>query len=187
MRQVLIVAVVTAAAVLTGCGTVPSTHRGVAVAALRVGVAEYDLGDTAFQDPPWSGRAEIAAQVHYPADLPGPAPLIIQLHGQAAHCAIDALEAGWPCPPGVRPVPSYRGYDYLGEALARRGFVVVPISANGLNARLGTAAERAHLLNTHLALWRRLAADGTGPLADAFVETRTGHQVTPRFRGRCPA
>ena len=150
----------------------------------RVGVVEYHLGDTAFTDRDWAGRSELAGVVHYPSDLPAGAPLIVQLHGQAYSCATDDPDANWPCPPGVRSVPSYRGYDYLGEALARRGFVVVSLSANGINAFIGTSTQRAHLINRQLAMWQKLAATGMGPLAGRFRDPATGRTAAVDFRGR---
>src|SRR4051812_1116768 len=82
------------------------------------GVVEYNLGDTAFSDPGYASKAEIAAVVHYPRHLDaGRFPLIVQLHGSWYACA-SPDGVGWPCPAGVRPIPSHRGYDYLGEQLA---------------------------------------------------------------------
>lgn len=64
--------------------------------------------------------------------------------------------SGWPCAPGVDPVRSYRGYDYLGRQLASHGFVVVSIGVNGINAGGGDDfPARAALLNRHLELWQR--------------------------------
>jgi predicted dienelactone hydrolase len=72
----------------------------------------------------------------------------------------DAQER--PCDRGA-PFPSYRGYDYLGAALARRGFVVVSISVDSINMTSFDYGDRARLINKHLDLWRQLAA-GRGPL-----------------------
>jgi dienelactone hydrolase len=163
----------------------PNADASTNEVAHKVSVVEYNLGDTAFTDgPDWDGRSELAAVVHYPSDLPARAPLVVQLHGQAYTCATDDPDASWPCPPGVKSVPSYRGYDYLGEALARRGFVIVSLSANGINAFVGTSTQRAHLINRHLAMWQQLAATGRGPLADRFTDPATGRNVTVDFRGR---
>jgi hypothetical protein len=163
-------------------GTYPAVaaYRGPAIA-----VAEYDLGDTAFTDPPdWTAASELKAVVHYPRKLwSGKLPLIMQLHGQAYTCATEA-DHDWPCPPGVTAIPSYRGYDYLGEALAQRGFVVVSLSANGINTGMGTAAQRAHLINRHLAMWEQLSATGRGPLAGRFTDPATGTAVPVEFQGR---
>ncbi|WP_275292415.1 hypothetical protein [Amycolatopsis sp. La24] len=145
-----------------------------------VGVVEYSLGDQAFHDPTVSVPMELAAVVHYPRDLGGrPHPLIVQEHGSWWSC-VDPIAktpgGDWPCPPGQRSLPSFRGYDYLGEKLAERGFIVVSISANAINAHLlGDEGyySRAHLVNKHLELWRDLAR-GEGPLARTLGRFR-GH------------
>ncbi|MBP2326655.1 dienelactone hydrolase [Kibdelosporangium banguiense] len=83
----------------------------------------------------------------------------------------------WPCAPGIAPLPSYRGYDYLGRRLAEQGFVVVSISANGVNVgELGEPQDmaRAALVNQHLRLWQQLST-GTGPLVAKFGD---------RFKGK---
>ncbi|MFD2468876.1 alpha/beta hydrolase family protein [Amycolatopsis silviterrae] len=151
-----------------------------ATAAQRVGVVEYNLGDQAFHDPTVSVPMELAAVVHYPRDLGGrPHPLIVQEHGSWWSCLDPVAKTpggDWPCPPGQRTLPSYRGYDYLGEKLAERGFIVVSISANAINAHLlGDEGyfSRAHLVNKHLELWRDLAR-GEGPLAASLSRFR-GH------------
>jgi hypothetical protein len=92
----------------------------------------------------------------------------------------------WPCAPGTPPMPSYRGYDYLGRALAASGVVAVSISANGVNAgELGQAADlaRAALINEHLRMWRDLSATGGGPLAGRFTALGTGRPVAVDFAG----
>jgi hypothetical protein len=102
--------------------------------------------------------------------------------------ALDAYAptGQWPCAAGVPMVDSYRGYDYLGRALAAQGFVVVSIGANGVNA--GPQGEvqdmaRAAVGNEQLRLWRDLAAGG-GPLAGALRDARTAKAVASPFRGR---
>jgi hypothetical protein len=145
-------------------------------------VVEYNLGDTAFTDPGnWPGSSELKAVVHYPAAMPaGKAPLLMFLHGQNVACEGDG--DGWPCPAGARPYPSYRGYDYLGRALAARGFVVVSLSANGVNFGVGTAPQRMKLINRHLAMWQQLATAGRGPLAGRFTDA-AGKAARVDFRG----
>lgn len=147
--------------------------------------------------------------MHYPKDLGStPRPLIVQLHGLHETCADreaaealraaelaqdwDAYEAAslklfsWPCAPGTRPIANDRGYDYLGEELARRGFVVVSIRANGINASSSegdaNASVRADLINRHLALWQQLSASGRGGLVGAFRDAATGGSQPVDFR-----
>ncbi|CRK57144.1 putative secreted protein [Alloactinosynnema sp. L-07] len=151
-----------------------------AAAGQGVGVVQYNLGDQAFRHPEVSVPMELAAVVHYPRDLGGRThPLIVQSHGSWWTC-VDPIartpHGQWPCARRQRPLPSFRGYDYLGEKLAEQGFIVVSISANAINAHLlGDEGyySRAYLVNKHLELWRDLAR-GEGPLAGALG----------RFRGR---
>ncbi|MGW5646252.1 hypothetical protein ACWEV3_39715 [Saccharopolyspora sp. NPDC003752] len=147
-----------------------------------VAIAEYDLADTAFTDPQTGTVSELRAVVHYPRKLTGQSPLIVMAHGSWWAC--DAQDAGtWPCPAGSRPFPSYRGYDYLGTALASAGFVVVSISVDGINQTSFDYGDRARLVNEHLRMWQQLAASGAGPLAGRFVAPDTGRPVTPEFTG----
>jgi hypothetical protein len=137
-----------------------------------VAVAEYDLGDTAFTDPRSGTVSELRAVVHYPRQLAGKMPLILQAHGSWWACDNqDAQE--WPCDAGAKPFASYLGYDYLGVALARRGFVVVSISVDGINMTSFDYGDRARLINKHLEMWRQLAA-GRGPL-EAALGRLAGH------------
>ncbi|GGV42125.1 poly(ethylene terephthalate) hydrolase family protein [Streptomyces spectabilis] len=196
-----------------------------------VGRVTYDLGDQAFVPaPPYRGKNEIAAVVHYPKGqgakgvARGRHPLIVMQHGlwntcadraaqnrmvkarkalAAAEKAGDRAEAdrqrrivgklgdrlsAWPCRPGVAPLPSSSGYDYLAEELARQGFVVVSMGANGINATSSGQADsvyqaRADLINKHLGLWRQLDA-GKGPLKGKLKDPRTGRTSGVAFAGR---
>ncbi|WP_128376803.1 alpha/beta hydrolase [Streptomyces cavernae] len=146
-----------------------------------VAVAEYDLGDTAFTDSETGTVSEVRARVHYPRRLTGRLPLIVMAHGSWWACdSKDAVD--WPCTEGSRPFPSYRGYDYLGAALAARGFVVVSISVDGINQTSFDYGDRARLVNEHLRLWQQLAAGKGGPLASHFVDP-SGRPVAPDFAG----
>ncbi|MFJ5074569.1 alpha/beta hydrolase [Streptomyces sp. NPDC088553] len=169
----------------------------------------YDLGDQAYRLPGTGEPVEIAGTVHYPTDLgSAPRPLVVQLHGWHETCADRAAEEArsaaeraqdweafaaasvklfsWPCAPGIRPIANDRGYDHLGERLARRGFVVVSIRANGINAASvwgdENASARADLINRHLALWQQLSASGRGGLAGAFRDAATGAPHHVDFR-----
>lgn len=180
---VLRVAAVAAAALMTTRGTNAEASTAPADAN-PVGVVEYNLGDKAFTDPGWGGVSELRAVVHYPKNLTGSLPVVVLLHGQQLACySTDENDWTWPCPPGVKPYPSNRGYDYLARALARDGFVVVAPAANGLNHNTGTAPERAHLLNRHLVMLRQLTTTGRGPLAGRFTDPATGRPVDVDFRG----
>ena len=122
---------------------------------LAVSQFTYDLGDTVLANPVIGGTNELRGVVHYPSDLAsGPYPLVLMLHGRHATC-FDP-EVSWPCL--TKEIPSFRGYDYLGEHLASRGFVVVSVGSNGVNTYdaegdFGMAA-RAHVIRENLALFR---------------------------------
>jgi dienelactone hydrolase len=126
-------------------------------AADDVRVAEYEL------------TPGLPAVVHHPTGG-GAHPLVLMLHGHFASCADAdgeyADQFRWPCAAGIDPIPSYRGYDYLGRSLAQQGFVVVSINANDINGGKYTGddfAARAARINEHLRAWQELSA--SGPLA----------------------
>src|SRR4051812_21392203 len=105
---------------------------------LAVTREEYDFGDTAFQPSNFPGPVELKASIHYPTNLAGgPFPVIVFLHGRHATCFKGGSQLlQWPCTTnGSQPIPSYQGYDYVSEVLASHGYVVVSVSANGVNAR----------------------------------------------------
>ncbi len=152
------------------------------VGAVAVVVAGYDLGDAAFTDAQTGTVSELRAVVYFPRPLTGRLPLIVVAHGSWWAC--DAKDAvTWPCPSGSHPYPSYRGYDYLGGALAANGFVVVSISADAINQTSFDYGDRARLINEHLRMWQRLADSGGGPLAGRFVDPSTGRPLTSAFTG----
>src|SRR5262249_37933434 len=102
---------------------------------LAVTRAEYDFGDTFFT---FGGFPyEFRALVYFPTDLTGgPFPIAVFLHGWHPTCYQGAsafLE--WPCTGAHQPIPSYRGYEYEQEILASYGYIVVSVSANGVNAK----------------------------------------------------
>ena len=144
---------------------------------LAVTREEYNFGDTAFQPTNFPGPVELLASVHYPTNLSGgPFPLIVFLHGRRATCfkSGSALLL-WPCTTnGSQPIPSYKGYDYVSEVLASHGYIVVSISANGINAvdnqvfDLGALA-RAELIQKHLDIWNGFNTTGGAPFGAKFV------------------
>ncbi|MDR6318287.1 hypothetical protein [Actinoplanes couchii] len=182
---------VLAALVATGAG-VGAAEAGTG----PVAVVEYDLGDAAFTDPPdWDGVSEVRAVVHYPRHAAGKVPVVVLLHGQqvACHSADEDDRGSWPCPAGVTPYPSYRGYGYLANALARDGFAVVSISASGLNFHFGTAPERAHLINRHLELLQhhrelrnRLDFSRVGTMGHSVGGEGVMYQAADAHRGELP-
>ena len=136
----------------------------------------YDFGDQVWQPPGLGDKVEITADVHYPKGLPGgPFPLVMFLHGNHVTCFKgQRIDFRWPCRPGWKSIPSYRGYDYIADRLASFGFVVVSISANGVNVIGGSLfdtgmRQRGLLIERHLDLWHTWSTAGGGPFGDRFV------------------
>ncbi|HEY8130339.1 MAG TPA: hypothetical protein VII12_00490 [Thermoanaerobaculia bacterium] len=140
---------------------------------------EYNFGDTAFTPTNFPGPVELLASITYPSGLPGgPFPLVVFLHGRHATCFTGRTGfLLWPCSSfsaPLSPIPSYRGYDYLSDILASHGFIVVSISANGINARdnfvrdLGALA-RAELIQKHLDILNTFNTTGGAPFGTKFV------------------
>lgn len=161
-------------------------HAGTAVAQttdpaapgpLAVAREEYNFGETAFTPTNFPGPVELLGSVHYPAALAGgPFPVVIFLHGRHATCFTGGSAfLLWPCTlAGSQPIPSYQGYDYISAVLASHGYIVISISANGVNAKdnlvrdLGALA-RAELIQKHLDVWRAFNTTGGPPFGDKFV------------------
>jgi len=142
---------------------------------------DYDLGDTAttlsgLSDLP----VEVRAAVYAPQRARGERPVVIFLHGRHSACynptTRQTNNTNWPCATGFLPIDSYLGYTETAEALASHGYVVVSISADGINARdAGNtddngALARGQLVMHHLDLlaeWNDTARRRSGrhPLA----------------------
>ncbi|MDX3002913.1 Calx-beta domain-containing protein [Kribbella solani] len=145
----------------------------------KVDTAEYNLGDEAVNLPGLGHRSEVRGKVYSPRGAVGPRPLVIFLHGRHEACYGDPThpsenEKPWPCPAGMKAIPSYRGYDGAANALASNGYQVVSISANAVNAWDSDAYDagaqaRAELVLDHLALWRKWSTVGGGPFGTRFV------------------
>ncbi|MFD7033661.1 alpha/beta hydrolase [Streptomyces sp. NPDC059917] len=175
--RLLLLAAVTGLALVTACGGPDRPEAVVHPVSLSPEVDAgstarftYDLGDTAYAPPGSDGQlTELKAAVTYPRELGGGKhPLVMVLHGWADTCrAGDApvRPQVWPCGANARPVDNYLGYSYLADALAEKGYVVVSVSANGIQAhekKQGNLA-RAGLLDEHLRMWQQLS-EGKGPL-----------------------
>ncbi|WP_329100650.1 hypothetical protein OG792_18860 [Micromonospora sp. NBC_01699] len=134
---------------------------------------DYDLGDTATT---LSGLdnlpVELRAAVYAPARAKGPRPVVVFLHGRHSACynpvTRQTNNTNWPCLAGFIPIDSHLGYTETAESLASHGYVVVSISANGINAKDATntddngALARGQLVLRHLdqlARWN----DSKGP------------------------
>ncbi|GAA4702697.1 Ig-like domain-containing protein [Nocardioides conyzicola] len=91
---------------------------------------DYDFGDAAIPMAGIGGiRGEMTGRVYLPT-TGGARPTVILLHGRHSSCS----GGSWPCAAGRFEIPSYKGYDALGQNLATHGYAVVSISANAINA-----------------------------------------------------
>src|SRR5262249_46511063 len=137
---------------------------------------EYNFGDTAFTPVGFPGPVEVRASVHYPTALTGgPFPLVILLHGRHSTCMSGGSSfLQWPCSAGRTTIPSFQGYDYFSSILASDGYIVVSISANGINAADASVADggaqaRAELIQRHLNQWNTFNTTGAAPFGTKFV------------------
>lgn len=175
MRKTLILSalcVLTAFAAVTSAQTPDPGANG----PLAVTREEYNYGDLAFQPTGFPSAVELRASVHYPTGLSGgPYPVVVFLHGRHVTCYRNTTTAlRWPCATNQQPIPSFQGYDYVAQALASNGYIVVSISANGINAfdnnvtDLGMQA-RAELVQRHLQQWNTFNTVGAAPFGTKFV------------------
>lgn len=143
---------------------------------LAVTREEYNYGDLAFTPTGFPSAVELKASVHYPTGLAGgPYPFIVFLHGRHVTCYRGTTTAlRWPCRANETVIPSYQGYDYIAQNLASNGYIVISISANGINAfdnnvtDLGMQA-RAELIQRHLQQWNTFNTVGAAPFGTKFV------------------
>lgn len=161
-------------------GGLPRLHAQVPDPSLRGAFAttsaEYNLGDTAFTPPGFPAAVELRGVVFHPTNLAaGPFPLVVFLHGRHSTCFLGSSSfLEWPCSSGRSPILSFRGYDYAADHLASHGYVVVSISANGINARDNGVSDagalaRAQLIHRHLDQWRTYNTTGAAPFGTQFV------------------
>ncbi|WDZ85821.1 alpha/beta hydrolase family protein [Micromonospora cathayae] len=146
---------------------------------------DYDLGDTAttlsgLSDLP----AEIRSAVYAPAAAKGARPVVVFLHGRHSACYNPTTRGtnntNWPCATGFIPIDSYLGYTETAEALASHGYVVVSVSANGINAKDASftddngALARGQLVMDHLDLLATWNTTGGHPLAGRLNLSNVG-------------
>jgi len=173
LLTLLVFVLLVTAGVRTGLAQVPDPGTP---GPLPVTREEYDFGDTAFQPSSFPGSVELRASIHYPTNLPaGPYPVILFLHGRHATCFKGGSQLlQWPCTNGAETIPSFQGYDYVSEVLASHGYVVVSVSANGVNAvdnsvfDLGALA-RGELMQKHLDILKTFNTTGGAPFGTRFV------------------
>ena len=174
MRAFCITVLLLSSATANSLGQVPDPGTPGPSAVTR---EEYNFGDTAFQPSNFPGPVELRASIHYPTNLSGtPLPVIVLLHGRHATCfKRGSASLQWPCTQkGSQPIPSYQGYDYFSQVIASHGYVVVSISANGVNAvdnsvfDLGALA-RAELVQRHLDILNGFNTTGGAPFGNKFT------------------
>jgi hypothetical protein len=143
--------------------------------------------------PGYPAPVEMKAVVVAPTGAPGRRPLALFLHGRHLTCYDpadpDGLSIDWPCPDGLKAIPSYRGYLQAQRLLASQGYVTVSISANGINGQDAFlpdagAQGRSSLVRQHLAHWADWAGAGRrnapdivrdSPVADLSKVLLVGH------------
>jgi len=162
--------------VASGDGPTSAAPTSAVRGPLPVTRTEYNLGWQAFQPSDLGGKVELVADVHYPTGLPGgPYPLVLFIHGNHWSCYEHRrVTYRWPCEEGWKPLPNYIGYDYIASDLASYGYIVVSISANGVNV-LGNRVDdtgmhqRGELVIKHIDLWKMWTTTGGGPFGTTFV------------------
>lgn len=126
---------------------------------------------------------EDVAEVTLPVTADGTVPMkrhpvVVLLHGQHDFCydtgSSDAPAPTWCYDYGDTPVPSYQGYRYVADALARDGRIVLSVSADGINAQANanSATEmtaRGSLIEHHL---QSLANANIGLTYDGALKDR---------------
>lgn len=167
-------------ALLLACGAALGVNAQTpdpgAAGPLAVTREEYDYGTLAYTPPGFPSAVELKASVHYPTGLPGgPYPVVVFMHGRHATCYRGSTATlRWPCRSNETVIPSYQGYDYIAQNLASNGYIVVSVSANGINAYdnnvtdLGMLA-RAQLIQRHLQQWNTFNTASTAPFGTKFV------------------
>ncbi|MDQ1589708.1 MAG: hypothetical protein QOG71_335 [Pyrinomonadaceae bacterium] len=137
---------------------------------------EYNFGNSVFRPVGFPISVEVRASVHYPTSLAnGPYPIIVFLHGRHATCYRNTTATlRWPCLSNEQPIPSFQGYDYIAQTLASNGYIVVSISANGINAYDNNVSDygmqaRAELIQHHLDRWSTFNSTGAAPFGTKFV------------------
>ena len=130
----------------------------------RTTTGEYTLDSVRL--PGYPQPIEMQAVVVAPKGATGKRPLALFLHGRHYTCykpGTEDITGDWPCPTGLKSVPSYRGYLRDQQLLASQGYVTVSISANGINAQDADVEDagaegRSSLIRQHLAHWAEWSA-----------------------------
>jgi hypothetical protein len=145
--------------------------------AVEVVEAEYHLPAIVDSAVLADRATELWARVYRPgADVEGPLPLLLFLHGNHATCgrgqapridnACTYTQKGT-CPDGFVVTPNHLGYGYLARELASKGYLVVSINANrGINCGSGQTGDlalnlaRGRLILRHMQLLSQWNQEG---------------------------
>lgn len=120
---------------------VPQTSAA-AIEADPTSIGSYDWTEATYnfgaQSIPLAGiggiRGDLQGKIYLP-DTGGARPTVILLHGRHTSCSQGTPNPlRWPCGADQINIPSYKGYDGTGRALASNGYAVVSISANAINS-----------------------------------------------------
>ncbi|MGH8549336.1 MAG: hypothetical protein ACRERU_12205, partial [Methylococcales bacterium] len=164
-RPVLYSALLLALSLGIGTGARAAADPG-APGPLQVSSGTYGGYGQTVQFPGFPGPVEMFGKVFWPSALNNKYPLVLFLHGRHAVCySGNQSRNEFPCSPGWQNLPNYLGYDCLAQSLASHGYIVVSVSANGINAKDDDATvtdrgalARAQLLQMHLGLWQQANA-----------------------------
>jgi hypothetical protein len=141
----------------------------------------YDLGSAAYVPPQFgtptsANKIELTGEIYAPTDLStlSNLPLVVLMHGNHVdeYSSTGGTGYQWPIGSGFTALPNYLGYGYFANVLASHGYVVVSVSANGVNVLGGGFAGtgmlgRGQLINRTLDIFSDLNTDGV-------VHTRPG-------------
>jgi hypothetical protein len=99
---------------------------------------EYNLGDATITQSifPEDNRfrnmpVRLNGVISVPQSGNGPFPVVVILHGNHPGCPVpegDTVDR-WPCDANLEQ-PNYRGFDYLAQELASRGYIAISLNVN---------------------------------------------------------
>jgi hypothetical protein len=163
--------------------TIPSPLGSGPYDVAAVDYDETDAGSASLPDPDHPTDPPVVvplrATIRYPVDGDGVLargsgrrlPLFVIQHGQHRPF-VDPTTGEKACendPPFTDEVESFRGYDYLLEALARRGFIAVSMDVNPLVCNFQRELWEG-LFRSHLSFLEDAALPGASALGGAFAE-----------------
>jgi hypothetical protein len=137
------------------CVAAPVTYDPSGLDLFPVGFTDYDGGTVNINGQ----TLHVRGKVYYPADDDGPNQPFNTRRGKRGPVPLIFIAHGNHSPDD----PSYLGYDYFQQALAKMGFVAASADCNELNgsaAGAGNIIDRADLLNASIAHFQTLHAGG---------------------------